>query len=589
MSVSSTRTLTGVLLGGPGTDGLLTDAFLSAALGRVAACPADDLLARAREILIRTQRERPNRQQVGVSATDMLLTEARRRSDPDLLGALLRYATVIRLVTRTPLVQADPLIDELTRHANRYGMTVLQADAHALRARRSVLAGSDESALTDAATALALLADPQPPEGQAGPQWEHALAATLTDLGLVLTPLGAHELADEVLKRAEGHLRASSGPVELLVNGLNRLRLLLSWGLRLERSGRRGQATERFVSAREIGHEVESLWVRTMFNAGDRPPVEQCAVLAASFALADPGPEHVPRLRGLSKAALFPAERIVVGIALSRCLERVGLTGAALNALTVTRDGLADGPPRAEPMLQLALIREVARLQQAMTPVGPGSRPIRDYAAALEAEMWSLRETRIAAIRSQAVHLRLAREHGTVAAQALSDPLTGLPNRRALDQQLSQALSNPAALPYSVALIDVDRFKDVNDHYSHATGDEVLRTVAEALRSALRVDDTVARYGGDEFVVLLPGTATAAASAALERAVRAVAELPIKIGARVTLSAGVAAARHQDNASAVLGRADSAMYRAKRRGGNQVNIEEDDEPEGGPCADRAAP
>ncbi|MGH3929444.1 MAG: diguanylate cyclase domain-containing protein [Pseudonocardiaceae bacterium] len=589
MSVTSTRRMTGVLLGGPGTDGLLTDAFLSSALGRVAACPADDLLARAREILIRTQRDRPNRQQAGVSATDMLLTEARRRGNPDLLGVLLRYATVIRLVTRTPLAQADPLIDELTRHANRYGMTVLQADAHALRARRSVLAGSDESALTDAATALALLADPQPPEGQAGPQWEHALAATLTDLGLVLTPLGAHELADEVLKRAEQHLRLSSGPVELLINGLNRLRLLLSWGLRLERSGRREQATERFASAREIGHEVESLWVRSMLNAGDRPPVEQCAVLAASFALADPGPEHVPRLRGLSKAALFAAERIVVGIALSRCLEKVGLTGAALNALTATRDGLADGPPRAEPMLQLALIREVARLQQAMTPVGPGSRPIRDYAAALEAEMWSLRETRIAAIRSQAAHLRLAREHGTVAAQALSDPLTGLPNRRALDQQLSQALSSPTALPYSVALIDVDRFKDVNDHYSHATGDEVLRTVADALRSALRVDDTVARYGGDEFVVLLPGTATPAASAALERAVRAVAELPAKIGARVTLSAGVAAARDQDNASAVLGRADSAMYRAKRRGGNQVTIEEDEQPEGGPRADRAAP
>ncbi|MGH3913929.1 MAG: diguanylate cyclase domain-containing protein [Pseudonocardiaceae bacterium] len=586
MPVNSTRTLTGVLLADPGSEGLVTDTFLSAALGRVAACPADDLLARAREVLIRTQREHPNRQQAGISATDVLLTEARRRGNPDLIGALLRYATVIRLVTRTPLVQIDPLIDELTRHAGRYGMTVLQADAHALRARRSVLAGSDESALTDAATALALLTDPEPPEGQAGPQWEHALAATLTDLGLVLTPLGAHELADEVLKRAEHHLRAASGPVELLVNGLNRLRLLLSWGLRLERAGHHQQAAERFTSAREVGHGVELLWVRSMFNVGDRPPAEQCAVLAAAFALADPGPGHISRLRGLSKAAIFAAERIVVGIALSRCLERCGLTGAALNALTATREALADGPPRAEPMLQLALTREMARLQEVMVPLGPGTRPIRDYAAALEAEMWSLRETRIAAIRSQAVHLRLAREHGTITAQALSDPLTGLPNRRALDQQLGQALSNPTALPYSVALVDIDRFKDVNDHYSHATGDEVLRVVAEALRAALRADDTVARYGGDEFVVLLPATASAAASAALERAVRAVAELPAKIGARVTLSAGVATARDQDDAVSVLDRADAAMYRAKRRGGNQVNVEE---PEGDQLIDRPAP
>ncbi|MGH3903372.1 MAG: diguanylate cyclase domain-containing protein [Pseudonocardiaceae bacterium] len=576
MPVNTTRTLTGVLLAGPNGEGLLTDAFLATALGRVAASPGDDLLARARELLIRTQRERPQRQQAGVAATDVLLAETRRRADPNLLGALLRYAAVIRLVTQTPLVQADPLIDELTRHATQYGMTVLLADAHALRARRSVLAGTDEAALADAATALALLADPQPPKGQAGPQWEHALAATLTDLGLVLTPLGAHELADEVLKRAEQHLQASAGQVELLVNGLNRLRLLLSWGLRLERAGRRDEAAERFISARQVGHEVEHLWMRTVFNAGDRPAAEQCAVLAAALALADPGPKHVDRLRALSRTAIFTAERIMIGIALGRCLERCGLTAAALAALAATRDGLPGGPVRSEPMLQLALSRELARLQEAMNPVGPGTRPIRDYAAGLEAEMWSLREARIAAIRSQTEHLRLAREHGAVTAQALSDPLTGLPNRRALDQRLRRALNGSPGLPCSVALVDLDGFKDVNDRYSHATGDEVLRAVAGALRGALRAGDTVARYGGDEFVVLLPGTAPTAAHGALERAVHAVAGLPAKVSAGVTLSAGVVAAGDRDDAESLIARADSAMYRAKRLGGNQVHVEDEE-------------
>jgi len=128
-------------------------------------------------------------------------------------------------------------------------------------------------------------------------------------------------------------------------------------------------------------------------------------------------------------------------------------------------------------------------------------------------------------------------------------------------------------VPCSVALVDLDGFKDVNDRYSHATGDEVLRAVATALRSALRVDDTVARYGGDEFVVLLPGTALDAARAALERAAQAVAGLPAEIGAGVTLSAGVVTADDQEAAGSVLARADSAMYRAKRLGGNQVNIE----------------
>jgi len=565
-----TSTLTGTPAPGPSGEGLLTDAVLTTALGRVAACPGDELLARARELFIRAQWELPHSQHAGVAATDVLLAEARRRADPDLLGGLLRYAAAIRLFTRGNLVQADPLLEELARHANQYGMTVLLADSHVLRARRSVLAGTEEVALTDAATALALLAAPEHPSGQDG---ERAIAATLSDLGMVLTQLGAHELADEAQQRSERHLRLTAGHAELLVNGLNRLRQLLSWGLRLERAGHREQGAERFRIAQQVGRELEPLWLRTMFNMGDQPAAEQCAVLAAALALAEPGAEHVERLHRLSRAANFTADRIVVGIALGRCLEQQGSMTEAMAALTATRDGLPEASVRAEPMLQLALRRELARLQEALTPVGPHTRPIRDYATSLEAEMWTLRQARLAALRSQAEHLRLAREHGTMTAQALSDPLTGLPNRRAMDQQLRQALSSPTSVPCSVALVDLDGFKDVNDRYSHATGDEVLRAVATALRSALRVDDTVARYGGDEFVVLLPGTALDAARAALERAAQAVAGLPAEIGAGVTLSAGVVTADDQEAAGSVLARADSAMYRAKRLGGNQVNIE----------------
>lgn len=546
---------------------MLTAAVVDEVLAAVASAPDEELLRRARQLLARAQRERPHRQSVGVDSTDVLLDEARRRGRPELLGHLLRYASVIRLVTHTPLVQADPLLDELATHAARHRMPVLLADAHALRARRAVLAGTDEAALSDAATALALLAEEA---DTADPVAGRSLASTLTDLGLVLTQLGAHELADEVLQRSQRHLRAIPASQELLVNGLNRLRLLLSWALRLERAGHVTQAAERFAAAARLGGVVDPLWRGSMFQSGEQPPAEQCAVLGTAFALAAPGPEHVARLHRLGELANFTSDRIAVAIALGRCLERAGRLDTAMATLTALRDALPDSG--SEPMLQLALSRELARLQAELTPGDSGTEPIRNYAAALEAEMWSLRQARIAAMRTQAEHLRLSREHDVATEQALSDPLTGLPNRRAVDSLLAHELASGPAAECSVALVDLDGFKEVNDRHSHAVGDTVLRAVATALRSSLRTGDTIARYGGDEFVVVLPGTGPAAAGSALRRALRAVAELPADSGAGITLSAGLVTldAGGGDTADSVLARADSAMYRAKRLGGNRV-------------------
>ena len=166
------------------------------------------------------------------------------------------------------------------------------------------------------------------------------------------------------------------------------------------------------------------------------------------------------------------------------------------------------------------------------------------YSAALEEELWALRESRLTALRSHSEHHRLVREHGAVAAQALQDPLTGLPNRRALDLRLRETSTSASGQPCAIALIDLDRFKAVNDARSHAAGDAVLRAVASALRTALRAQDLVARYGGDEFVVVLPATTLPVAQAALTRATQAVAELPVDMGAGVTMSVGVVRMPH---------------------------------------------
>jgi diguanylate cyclase (GGDEF)-like protein len=215
----------------------------------------------------------------------------------------------------------------------------------------------------------------------------------------------------------------------------------------------------------------------------------------------------------------------------------------------------------------LCLTREYARMS------GPhGERTIsalQTYANALEVELWQMQEARTATLLTRRDHERLTRAHGAIAQQALQDPLTGLPNRRALDDRLA-ALINAQTHPMAIALVDLDGFKVVNDKHSHAEGDDVLRVIASTLRQALRGDDLVARYGGDEFVVLLPGAPLHAAEAALSRAVDAVAGLPSDLSRGVTLSVGVISVRPREAAHAALARADSAMYAAKRRGGCQV-------------------
>jgi diguanylate cyclase (GGDEF)-like protein len=155
--------------------------------------------------------------------------------------------------------------------------------------------------------------------------------------------------------------------------------------------------------------------------------------------------------------------------------------------------------------------------------------------------------------------------------QALHDSLTGLPNRTLFRDRAAQALlaARREGAAVGVLLMDLDRFKDVNDSLGHHTGDELLRQVGERVRARLRASDTVARLGGDEFAVLLPGVTDAAAAAAVGRELRAALEPPFTLSDAQLLhadaSVGVALfPDHGADADALIQRADVAMYQAKR-------------------------
>ena len=163
-------------------------------------------------------------------------------------------------------------------------------------------------------------------------------------------------------------------------------------------------------------------------------------------------------------------------------------------------------------------------------------------------------------------------------ALAHRDPLTGLPNRRLFEDRLEIALAQAHRYRHRVALIyvDLDRFKQVNDGFGHAAGDELLKEVAERLGASVREGDTVARLGGDEFTLLLPGIHYAEDLAAISRKLVESLRRPFHLQGRdvhVTASGGISLYPEDgEDGEALLKSADTAMYRAKERGRDNFQL-----------------
>jgi diguanylate cyclase len=192
-------------------------------------------------------------------------------------------------------------------------------------------------------------------------------------------------------------------------------------------------------------------------------------------------------------------------------------------------------------------------------------------------------ENRLSLSKTEISNLQHSLE--AIRAESLTDPLTGLGNRKYFDRSIEMAVRTALANgePLSLMMFDIDHFKSFNDSYGHLTGDQVLRLVAMSLKQTIKGQDITARYGGEEFAVVLPNTGLRQALTVADHIRRAVMAKELKkkstgeILGRVTISVGVSMLKPGDDTDSLIERADGCLYAAKRNGRNRVVCEVDPE------------
>lgn len=222
----------------------------------------------------------------------------------------------------------------------------------------------------------------------------------------------------------------------------------------------------------------------------------------------------------------------------------------------------------------LPILDDLATLMLAITDSGQHQKQRDAREQEVAGRLKSLAE-RVAHMEQEALGYR---EHLEEQRQkALIDPLTGLPNRAAWTERLEHEIAQwqQHGNTLSLAMLDLDHFKRINDNYGHLAGDKVLKIIATVLRKRMRGNDFIARFGGEEFVLLLPATPPAVGAKLLENLRASIEACPFHFkGERVTItiSMGLAAFRPGEHSDLVLKRADQALYRAKNAGRNRVEL-----------------
>jgi len=450
--------------------------------------------------------------------------------------------------------QLEPARRELDRvqPALPLATPVRQGRFHAIAGIVAHGGGDDDRAVAELLRALAVLDGAQQPTEE--------LAAVLGDCAAFLAHTQLFTLGVETGERAVAVATEAGAPI-----GRFRFQAAyasLTWAIRLEHLRMQDEALGQWQAAAE--HYAAALpWSEDL-----GPPFTAQAHGHLALCLARTGQPAEARRR-LEAAHQVPPDVLDVRRMLDHVTGAVllaeGREAAATTVLALSWSevrGLHRPPWTEDVAYLLALAAERA---------GDVPAALRWYREVHE--RYGRREYAVAMARAAAARLRveqetLLRRSRQLESDARSDPLTGVANRRSLDETLADRATNgrPAGPPTTVVVLDIDRFKQTNDEYGHPIGDEVLRRVAVILRRHVRDGDLCARYGGDEFVLVLAASAAEAAVLA-DRAAAEIAGHPwssVAAGLSITVTSGLAELTQGEAAETAFSVADRSLLAAKR-------------------------
>lgn len=393
-------------------------------------------------------------------------------------------------------------------------------------------------------------------------------AAALVVVANAASSAEMFELAAGQLRRGAAIARTVGDPFMSRLLDSNTARNEIRWAARLEMIGRPEEAAARYREALRAGVRAQ---------AGET--TGHCAQTGRLFegyawvALGEPGLGHIALLEALGAdgTPTDTEDGLILQLGLARACAALGL---AADGRTHLHHASLMHDTTFSHQWQIAIALQACEVERVEHGDHPGLPLARRAAVLLAMALWEERERRLESVMVRTQMLELAEENDRVSQEATQDPLTGLGNRRRLDAALLE-LSVDAPLPTCLLFIDLDNFKSVNDRFSHAIGDGVLKAVADILRFESRDTDVAARYGGDEFVVLLRGTPLSAAVRVAERIRAAVAARPwgrISPGLHANVSIGIAEHRAGMTYEDVMGAADAALYQAKLLGRDRVAV-----------------